>query len=198
MAVAMAGALSGVECLSSSSSALISRQLRLPKVELSQRRPIQRVGTRVSSELLDPVTSSAAAPDLTWQVTAGAIAGVTPFVVAGIEFSKRIMEQRRCKVCGGSGLVKRVGILVRYGMNVAVGEREAAPAYGRCPCLHYLEVISPRQSKRKIEIDLQKRVDYSNGRLKELKGELNEMAVDYFIVAFRELEKVQPCISSRS
>ncbi|CAB4308338.1 unnamed protein product [Prunus armeniaca] len=32
-------------------------------------------------------------------------AGVTPFVVAGIEFSKRIIAQKRCEVCGGSGLV---------------------------------------------------------------------------------------------
>ncbi|RZC27390.1 hypothetical protein D0Y65_005483 [Glycine soja] len=34
-------------------------------------------------------------------------AGVTPFVVAGIEFSKRIIAQKRCEVCGGSGLVLR-------------------------------------------------------------------------------------------
>ncbi|KAI8009332.1 Receptor-like protein kinase [Camellia lanceoleosa] len=33
--------------------------------------------------------------------------GVTPFVVAGIEFSKRIVAQRKCGVCGGSGLVLR-------------------------------------------------------------------------------------------
>ncbi|XP_024521253.1 uncharacterized protein LOC112342888 [Selaginella moellendorffii] len=46
-------------------------------------------------------------PQLTWQIGVGAIAGVTPFVVAGIEFSKRIAAQRRCKVCKGSGLVRR-------------------------------------------------------------------------------------------
>ncbi|KAL5173682.1 hypothetical protein HKD37_16G046188 [Glycine soja] len=34
-------------------------------------------------------------------------AGVTPFVVAGIEFSKIIIVQKRCEVCGGSGLVLR-------------------------------------------------------------------------------------------
>ncbi|RZB61621.1 hypothetical protein D0Y65_044083 [Glycine soja] len=34
-------------------------------------------------------------------------AGVTPFVVAGIEFSKIIIAQKRCEVCGGSGLVLR-------------------------------------------------------------------------------------------
>ncbi|KAI8012035.1 Homeobox-DDT domain protein RLT2 [Camellia lanceoleosa] len=32
---------------------------------------------------------------------------VTPFVVPGIEFSKRIVAQRKCGVCGGSGLVLR-------------------------------------------------------------------------------------------
>lgn len=30
---------------------------------------------------------------------------MTPFVVAGVEFSKRIVKQRKCEVCGGSGLV---------------------------------------------------------------------------------------------
>ncbi|XP_047164051.1 uncharacterized protein LOC124833578 isoform X2 [Vigna umbellata] len=34
-------------------------------------------------------------------------AGVTPFVVAGIEFRKRIIAQKRCEECGGSGLVLR-------------------------------------------------------------------------------------------
>ncbi|KAE9596390.1 hypothetical protein Lalb_Chr17g0348791 [Lupinus albus] len=43
--------------------------------------------------------------ELSWQIIAGAIAGVTPFVVAGIEFSKRIIAQKRCEECGGSGLV---------------------------------------------------------------------------------------------
>ncbi|KAJ6685306.1 TRANSMEMBRANE PROTEIN [Salix purpurea] len=43
--------------------------------------------------------------EVTWQIIVGAIAGVTPFVVAGIEFSKRIIAQRRCQECGGSGLV---------------------------------------------------------------------------------------------
>ncbi|KAB1225973.1 hypothetical protein CJ030_MR1G018344 [Morella rubra] len=44
---------------------------------------------------------------VTWQIAVGAAAGVTPFVVAGIEFGKRIIAQRRCEVCGGSGLVLR-------------------------------------------------------------------------------------------
>ncbi|KHN23865.1 hypothetical protein glysoja_028158 [Glycine soja] len=52
--------------------------------------------------VLDP-----APVEVTWQIVVGAIAGVTPFVVAGIEFSKRIIAQKRCEVCGGSGLVLR-------------------------------------------------------------------------------------------
>ncbi|XP_031490078.1 uncharacterized protein LOC116257450 isoform X2 [Nymphaea colorata] len=45
--------------------------------------------------------------EITWQIVVGALAGVTPFMVAGVEFSKRIIAQRRCGVCGGSGLVLR-------------------------------------------------------------------------------------------
>ncbi|XP_038973387.1 uncharacterized protein LOC103698011 isoform X2 [Phoenix dactylifera] len=48
--------------------------------------------------------------ELTWQV---AVAGITPFVVAGIEFGKRIVAQRKCGVCGGSGLVLRNDFYVR-------------------------------------------------------------------------------------
>ncbi|XP_059444401.1 uncharacterized protein LOC132176262 [Corylus avellana] len=51
--------------------------------------------------------TSPAGVEVTWQIVVGVIAGVTPFVVAGIEFSKRIMAQKRCEVCGGSGLVLR-------------------------------------------------------------------------------------------
>ncbi|KAL9272950.1 hypothetical protein AKJ16_DCAP05231 [Drosera capensis] len=52
--------------------------------------------------VVDPIQA-----EITWQIVLGTIAGVTPFVVAGIEFSKRIVAQRNCKVCGGSGLVLR-------------------------------------------------------------------------------------------
>ncbi|PWA78463.1 hypothetical protein CTI12_AA215050 [Artemisia annua] len=44
-------------------------------------------------------------PEITWQIVVGTFAGVTPFVVAGIEFSKRIVAQKKCTECGGSGLV---------------------------------------------------------------------------------------------
>lgn len=43
----------------------------------------------------------------TWQVWVGAIVGVIPFVIATYEFSKRVIIQRRCQVCNGTGLVLR-------------------------------------------------------------------------------------------
>ncbi|CAI5475296.1 unnamed protein product, partial [Closterium sp. Yama58-4] len=42
--------------------------------------------------------------EVTWQIVVGAIAGVIPFIVASIEFGKRIAAQRRCEACQGSGL----------------------------------------------------------------------------------------------
>ncbi|KVI02317.1 uncharacterized protein LOC112500641 [Cynara cardunculus var. scolymus] len=51
------------------------------------------------------ITSDPITPQITWQIVVGSIAGVTPFVVAGIEFSKRIVAQKQCVQCGGSGLV---------------------------------------------------------------------------------------------
>uniref|UniRef100_A0A0D9V5Z7 Uncharacterized protein n=1 Tax=Leersia perrieri TaxID=77586 RepID=A0A0D9V5Z7_9ORYZ len=46
-------------------------------------------------------------PEITWQIVVGAVAGVTPFVVAGVEFGKRIVAQKKCEICGGSGLVMK-------------------------------------------------------------------------------------------
>ncbi|KAK6947035.1 hypothetical protein RJ641_000508 [Dillenia turbinata] len=58
---------------------------------------------------IDDISAAAdpAQVQVTWQIVAGAVAGVTPFVVAAIEFSKRIVAQKRCSACGGSGLVQR-------------------------------------------------------------------------------------------
>ncbi|KAI5078195.1 hypothetical protein GOP47_0008019 [Adiantum capillus-veneris] len=67
----------------------------------------QGVRGRARAVLIEVATGSEYAPSVTWQVAVGTIAGITPFVVAGIEFSKRIAAQRNCNVCGGSGLVKR-------------------------------------------------------------------------------------------
>ncbi|XP_057827409.1 uncharacterized protein LOC131038838 isoform X2 [Cryptomeria japonica] len=56
----------------------------------------------VSAAAADPAVSS----DFPWETTVGAL-GVAPFVIAGIEFRKRIVAQKKCDVCKGSGLVKR-------------------------------------------------------------------------------------------
>ncbi|XP_009591626.1 uncharacterized protein LOC107775508 [Nicotiana tabacum] len=68
-----------------------NKQLRKPPIKAS------------ANEEITALTTSD--PDITWQIVVGSLAGVTPFVVAGIEFSKRIVKQRKCEVCGGSGLV---------------------------------------------------------------------------------------------
>ncbi|XP_065864724.1 uncharacterized protein [Euphorbia lathyris] len=67
----------------------------------------RRVTTRISA--INEVSSAADSGQIgvTWQIIVGSIAGVTPFVVAGIEFNKRIIAQKRCEECGGSGLVLR-------------------------------------------------------------------------------------------
>ncbi|VAH64217.1 uncharacterized protein LOC119269082 [Triticum dicoccoides] len=67
---------------------------------------------------VDGPSAAAAVADLpgaevTWQIVVGAVAGVTPFVVAGVEFSKRIIEQKKCEICGGSGLVMKENLYVR-------------------------------------------------------------------------------------
>ncbi|KAJ4837239.1 hypothetical protein Tsubulata_027968 [Turnera subulata] len=73
---------------------------RIRKRELLRRRTI-------AAAMNDQVSAAAdvGQVEVTWQIIVGALAGVTPFVVAGIEFSKRIIAQRRCEACGGSGLV---------------------------------------------------------------------------------------------
>ncbi|KAF7030836.1 hypothetical protein CFC21_042286 [Triticum aestivum] len=67
---------------------------------------------------VDGPSAAAAVADLppaevTWQIVVGAVAGVTPFVVAGVEFGKRIIEQKKCEICGGSGLVMKENLYVR-------------------------------------------------------------------------------------
>ena len=48
-----------------------------------------------------------------WEIYMGAFIGVVPFIVASYEFGKRVVIQRRCEVCRGSGLVSRKGKLVK-------------------------------------------------------------------------------------
>ncbi|ESQ42890.1 hypothetical protein EUTSA_v10014968mg [Eutrema salsugineum] len=67
----------------------------------------RRLGTPSAlGELADTVVETGKS-EITWQIIVGTIAGVTPFVVAGVEFSKRIIAQKRCEECKGSGLVFR-------------------------------------------------------------------------------------------
>ncbi|CAN8252924.1 unnamed protein product [Cochlearia groenlandica] len=57
-------------------------------------------------ELADTVVETGKS-EITWQIIVGTIAGIIPFVVAGVEFSKRIIAQKNCEECGGTGLVFR-------------------------------------------------------------------------------------------
>eukprot|EP01018_Ginkgo_biloba_P017647 Gb_31685 [translate_table: standard] len=66
------------------------------------RRNMPIIRASAINEVTEPISSQ-----LAWQTIVGALAGVTPFIVAGIEFSKRIIAQKKCSVCKGSGLVQR-------------------------------------------------------------------------------------------
>ncbi|VVB16103.1 unnamed protein product [Arabis nemorensis] len=67
----------------------------------------RRVRTPLAlGELADTVAEMGKS-EITWQIIVGTIAGIIPFVVAGVEFSKRIIAQKRCEECGGTGLVFR-------------------------------------------------------------------------------------------
>ena len=50
-----------------------------------------------------------------WEIWAGAFFGTFPFVIASIEFGKRIVIQRRCPECRGKGLVPASGPAGRKG-----------------------------------------------------------------------------------
>ena len=42
-----------------------------------------------------------------WQLYFGFFAGIAPFLIAAYEFGKRILIQRKCAMCQGSGLIKK-------------------------------------------------------------------------------------------
>ncbi|XP_052301121.1 uncharacterized protein LOC18103253 isoform X3 [Populus trichocarpa] len=64
----------------------------------------RRLKTRFKISAINDYGISAAADiaqvEVTWQIIVGAIAGVTPFVVAGIEFSKRILARTSTNLMG--------------------------------------------------------------------------------------------------
>ncbi|KAG6512047.1 hypothetical protein ZIOFF_030138 [Zingiber officinale] len=54
----------------------------------------RRLTAGIDAVLVDGAASADLAPvQITWQIAVGALAGITPFVVAGIEFSKRIHKE---------------------------------------------------------------------------------------------------------
>lgn len=58
--------------------------------------------TAVSDALLEADIES-------WQLYVGFFAGLAPFIVASYEFGKRILMQRRCAMCRGTGLIRKGG-----------------------------------------------------------------------------------------
>ncbi|KAF6259529.1 hypothetical protein COO60DRAFT_1700806 [Scenedesmus sp. NREL 46B-D3] len=63
-----------------------------------------------AAEAITPVDPSAYVPgpvEVGWQIWFAAFVSTVPFVIGAYEFGKRILIQRRCKVCNGSGLVAR-------------------------------------------------------------------------------------------
>ena len=71
--------------------------------------------TAASSESIDSATfaASSMADALSdtgipaWQIYYGFAAGLLPFVIAAYEFGKRIIIQRQCELCKGSGLIQK-------------------------------------------------------------------------------------------
>ena len=62
------------------------------------------VDTFAASSMADAL-SDTGIPE--WQIYYGFIAGLSPFVIAAYEFGKRILIQRQCELCGGSGLIQK-------------------------------------------------------------------------------------------
>lgn len=71
-------------------------------------------GSSCAAETLESMTDAAsAAPfvpgpiEVGWEIWFGAFVGVVPFAIGAYEFAKRILIQRRCQNCSGSGLVQK-------------------------------------------------------------------------------------------
>ena len=52
-----------------------------------------------------PLLNATGIPE--WQIYYGFIAGLSPFVIAAYEFGKRLLIQRQCELCMGSGLIQK-------------------------------------------------------------------------------------------
>ncbi|XP_055801433.1 uncharacterized protein LOC129870631 isoform X2 [Solanum dulcamara] len=80
----------------------LNKQTHLPLLMKRNKQLSKSINAVVATDI---ITSDPTQVDITWQIVVGSLAGLTPFVVAGVEFSKRIVKQRKCEVCRGSGLV---------------------------------------------------------------------------------------------
>ena len=58
-------------------------------------------------ESMSPVAVDAAESLVTPEIIAGSVIAVIPFIIASVLFGERIVRQRRCDKCKGSGLVSR-------------------------------------------------------------------------------------------
>lgn len=58
---------------------------------------------------IPPATFTPGPVTVGWEIWVGFAAGVIPFMIGAWEFTKRILIQRRCEVCQGSGLVASLG-----------------------------------------------------------------------------------------
>ena len=66
--------------------------------------------SRVSALPVELASSHYVPPPVdTWQLYAGFLAGLFPFILASYEFGKRLLIQKQCAVCGGCGLVSTSG-----------------------------------------------------------------------------------------
>ncbi|CAL8152139.1 unnamed protein product [Prunus armeniaca] len=86
---------------STSNNTLLGRCLNISKHASFTRKPCNQnqqlaikkpKAWRVAAIHDVPVVADPTPVAITWQIVVGAVAGVTPFVVAGIEFSKRIVS----------------------------------------------------------------------------------------------------------
>ena len=63
-----------------------------------------RTSLSQSSSFSDSLLEAGIEP---WQLYFGFFAGIAPFLIAAYEFGKRILIQRKCALCQGSGLIKK-------------------------------------------------------------------------------------------